>query len=163
VERATAACRENNEELLSEVLGESNASTWLNQRDAVGSTALHYAAEFGSVQCLALLTKTPGIALEMRDQMNKETPLLRCVKSQRQTAQQRLACLELLIHAGANVSVRDGSGRLAEDLLPSDETQARALLQQARMKAFADVVDDDEDEDDDGEGSDIASSSDDDA
>ncbi|RKP09628.1 hypothetical protein THASP1DRAFT_22548 [Thamnocephalis sphaerospora] len=153
-ERIIAASRQDNEELLREALKEEGGIAAVNKRNSAGSTALHYAAEFGAFGCLCTLLNVQGIALETRDTMHRETALMRCVKSQRLNAELRLRCLAALIHAGASAEVRDGSNRLAEELLPAEESEARSLLQQARLAkrlGAGDIVDDDDDDDDDDE------------
>ncbi|RKP22374.1 hypothetical protein SYNPS1DRAFT_32043 [Syncephalis pseudoplumigaleata] len=150
-ERLIAAARQNNLDLLNEALQEAGSTLDVNTRDAVGHTALLYAAEFGAVACLTSLLQQPGIAIELRDRLQHETSLLHSCKSTHiGNDATRKACVAALLQAGANPSVRDGSGRLPEELVENEEI--RQMLRQARMTqrlGTGDIVDDDDDDDDD--------------
>ncbi|KAI8051993.1 hypothetical protein BDF22DRAFT_689480 [Syncephalis plumigaleata] len=148
-ERLIAASRQNNIELLNEAIKEAGTDLDVNARDGAGNTALIYAAEFGATACLTALLQVPGVSIELRDLLQRETALLHSCKSTHITDVTRKECVAALLQARANPSVRDGSGRLPEELVDNEEI--KQMLRQARMTqrlGAADIVDDDDDDDD---------------
>jgi hypothetical protein len=88
-------------------------------------------AEFGATECLTALLKVPGISIELRDLLQRETALLHSCKSTHINDTTRKDCVAALLQARANPNVRDGSGRLPEALINNEEI--KQMLRQARM------------------------------
>lgn len=79
----------------------------INIQDQMGRTALHMAASWADYRSLKLLLKVEGIDLNVKDAHDK-TPLFKAIEMQ------SLACVRLLVQAGAKarVTCRDGRNAL---------------------------------------------------
>ncbi|KAF9896830.1 hypothetical protein BX616_006678, partial [Lobosporangium transversale] len=70
-----AACREDNLEMLEQVLSSDHSSYDINHTDAFGNSALHYAAKYGSQGCLEVLMYYDGINVNVTNNSEGDTPL----------------------------------------------------------------------------------------
>ncbi|KAI9270790.1 ankyrin repeat-containing domain protein [Phascolomyces articulosus] len=98
-ERMLAACRNDQDDLLQVILNASDID--INFSDAIGDTALHYAASFGSVECMEILVNRNGINLNAKNRIEKNTPLHKAVQYEDEK-DIALAMVDLLLEAGAD-------------------------------------------------------------
>ncbi|KAF9411093.1 hypothetical protein BGZ94_001447, partial [Podila epigama] len=70
-----AACRDDNLEILEEVLSADASSFDINHTDGLGNSALHYAARHGSTGCLEILLYYDGIDVNKQNRIEGDTPL----------------------------------------------------------------------------------------
>lgn len=108
------ACRRNNTSLLSSVLSPSNPSKtahFLNTTtDALGSSALHIAAQYGSYDVLDLLLDQEGVEIDGPEKRDGDTCLHRAVRFVTEAVGRRdeedagrgRGCVEILVDAGCD-------------------------------------------------------------
>ncbi|KAI9496320.1 ankyrin [Zychaea mexicana] len=104
-ERMLAACRNDQDDLLKEILKATDID--VNFSDAIGDTTLHYAASFGSLACLEILVNLDGINLNARNRIEKNTPLHKAVQYTEEDV--ALATVDLLLEAGADPRIENGN------------------------------------------------------
>ncbi|KAL0632992.1 hypothetical protein Q9L58_008150 [Maublancomyces gigas] len=151
------AARRNNTDLLEEVLGDKRVDAdFLNHStDGVGNTALHVAAQYGSLEALDHLLDQEGLEVDPINRMEKETPLHKAVQYANKEKVHGLEVVEMLIDAGADPRIRNKQKQRPIDIVDPRDTKLRGVLQRAEyaMTAGDDLVADD-DEDDHGPASD---------
>ncbi|RPB21930.1 ankyrin [Terfezia boudieri ATCC MYA-4762] len=155
------ACRRNNIELLTDVFkpitGVDNLANFLNtSTDALGNTAAHVAAQYGSYHALDHLLDQEGFEVDPLDKLEKETPLHKAVKYANYKDQQVGAeVVELLLDAGADPRILNKGKQRAVDLVDPRNKALREMLQKAEyaIANAGDVVNMDDNDDDVGHGS----------
>ena len=108
------ACRRNNTSLLSELLASkslsSNAASiakFLNTTtDALGASALHIAAQYGSYEVLDIILDQEGVEIDHQEKRDGDTPLHKSVRySNEQSRSDRehgKAVVDILVDAGCD-------------------------------------------------------------
>ena len=81
-------------EKLKKYLKNTKKHSKINRTDKFGRTALHYAASWADYRMLKILLHVQGIDVNVKDQHHK-TPLFKAIDMK------SLACVRLLVHAGA--------------------------------------------------------------
>ncbi|EMF16707.1 ankyrin repeat domain-containing protein [Sphaerulina musiva SO2202] len=161
------ACRRNNTTLLSEVFEgsplNSNAdaiAAFLNtSTDALGASALHVAAHFGSYEVLDAILDQEGVEIDGQDRREGDTPLHSAVRfSNGLSTEERdrgQAVVDILVDAGCDPRIRNKAKLKPIDLVDPRNTDLRAALQKAELAILAssDLVNEDEDDGPDGPGS----------
>ncbi|CAG8496167.1 5447_t:CDS:2 [Ambispora gerdemannii] len=143
------AAKQDSEDILEDIFSQPETYD-INHVDSVGNTALHYAAQFGSLTAAELLLKQPNIKLDIANKLEGDTPLHKAV--QYEDANVSLEIVKLLIEAGADTTKRNKNRQKPEDLVKPDSQQLKTLLQKASMALQVDARDiAAEDSDDDGE------------
>ena len=92
-----------------------------NARGSRKCTPLHDAALWGEEAILEALVQTPGIKLNLKDS-DGQTPLMLAIEYGHQR------CVELLLHAGADVQIKDRNGRTAADYAQEAGGKLRSLF-----------------------------------
>ncbi|KAL7268519.1 hypothetical protein RUND412_008855 [Rhizina undulata] len=145
------AARRNNTDLLEEVLATKTADVDFlnNSTDALGNTALHVAAQYGSLEVLDQLLDQEGLEVDPLNKIEQETPLHKAVEYATREKDHGLEVVEMLIDAGADPRIRNKQKRKPLDLADPRNEKLRAVLQKAEYAIAIGtdvVVDSDEDE-----------------
>ncbi|CCA68033.1 hypothetical protein PIIN_01900 [Serendipita indica DSM 11827] len=143
-ERLLAAAKADDVDMLNEVFEEGDYD--INFQDGLGNTALHYAAQYGSVDALDELLTVEGCDVDLQNRIMKQTPLhLACKNSDLDT---RHYMVRSLLEAGADTSIKDKHGQRAYDLIPAADNDCRGFIREAEAQAaqLDDVADDDDDD-----------------
>ncbi|KAK0209200.1 ankyrin repeat-containing domain protein [Desarmillaria ectypa] len=148
-ERLLAAARTDNEELMMEVFSEGGFD--INFQDGLGNTALHLAVSNGSIDVLEHILSHEDCDVDPINRIEKATPLHLAIKLEHPELRKHV--VDSLLDAGANTSIRDKFGETALDLVPSEDTEVRALFRKAQAQASISPDDIASDDDDVGSGS----------
>ncbi|KAK0501047.1 ankyrin repeat-containing domain protein [Armillaria luteobubalina] len=148
-ERLLAAARTDNEELMMEVFSEGGFD--VNFQDGLGNTALHLAVSNGSTDVLEHILSHEDCDVDPINRIEKATPLHLAVKLEHPGLRKHV--VNSLLEAGADTSIRDKFGETALDLVPSEDTEVRALFRKAQAQASISQDDIASDDDDAGSGS----------
>lgn len=155
------AARRNNTSLLNSLITKDAPATanFLNTTtDALGSSALHIAAQYGSYDVLDIILDQEGVEIDHPEKREGDTCLHKAV---RYCNEQPLgdaggkAVVEILLDAGCDPRIRNKAKLRPVELLDPRNKDVRGALQRAEfaMTAGGDVVDEDEDDGRDGPGS----------
>ncbi|KAF8982844.1 hypothetical protein BGZ46_000480 [Entomortierella lignicola] len=150
-----AACRDDNLELLDEVLSSDPDSFDVNFTDAVGNSALHHAARSGSTECLEILLYYDGLNVNIANRLEGDTPLHKAAAYE--VPEVALRMVEALVNHGASLNVLNKLKQKPIDVAPSDtHVEVREFLENAVIGSQFDARDipNDDDDDSDGEPSD---------
>ncbi|KAK5173897.1 uncharacterized protein LTR77_002578 [Saxophila tyrrhenica] len=158
------ASRRNNTSLLSDLLktmpSPSTISTFLNTTtDALGASALHIAASYGSYDVLDLILDQEGVEIDGPEKRDGDTPLHKAVRYVNGLRDEEVAegkaVVEILLDAGCDPRIRNKAKLRPVDLVDRGKVGVRQVLQKAEMGVMAggDVVDEDEDDRPNGPGS----------
>ncbi|PBK93586.1 ankyrin [Armillaria gallica] len=148
-ERLLAAARTDNEELMMEVFSEGGFD--INFQDGLGNTALHLAVSNGSTDVLEHILSHEDCDVDPINRIERATPLHLAVKLEHPELRKHV--VDSLLEAGADTSIRDKFGETALDLVPSEDTEVRALFRKAQAQASISQDDIASDDDDVGSGS----------
>ncbi|KAL1716823.1 ankyrin repeat-containing domain protein [Schizophyllum commune] len=167
-ERLMAAARDDNVEMLEEIFEQGGFD--INYQDGLGNTALHVAYVFslyseysayivvsvshGSTDVLEHILSHEDCDVDPINRIEKATPLHLAVQVDHPELRKYL--VESLLEAGADTRIKDKNGETALDLVPTDDTETRALFRKAaaeRSRAREEVVESDDDEPGSGSGS----------
>ncbi|PPJ56108.1 hypothetical protein CBER1_02048 [Cercospora berteroae] len=168
IELLLEACRRNNTTLLSEVFSGSSLKSnpdaiakFLNTvTDALGASALHVAATYGSYEVLDMILDQEGVEIDGQDRREGDTPLHSAVRFSNGLSKEEWehgrAVVDILVDAGCDPRIRNKAKLKPIDLVDPRNTELRTALQKAEltMVASSDLVDEDADDADDGPGSD---------
>ncbi|KAK3047891.1 hypothetical protein LTR09_010716 [Extremus antarcticus] len=154
------SCRRNNTSLLSDTLktlkNPSAIATFLNTTtDALGASALHIAASYGSYEVLDLILDQEGVEIDHPEKRDGDTPLHKSVRycnglvERGEKGGEAKAVVEILLDAGCDPRIRNKAKLRPVDLVDGRLGEVRGWLQKAEMAMTAggDVVDEDEDDD----------------
>ncbi|KAK0479660.1 ankyrin repeat-containing domain protein [Armillaria novae-zelandiae] len=148
-ERLLAAARMDNEDLMMEVFSEGGFD--INFQDGLGNTALHLAVSNASTDVLEHILSHEDCDVDPINRIEKATPLHLAVKLEHPKLRKHV--VNSLLDAGADTSIRDKFGETALDLVPSEDTEVRALFRKAQAQASISKDDIASDDDDAGSGS----------
>ncbi|KAI0319546.1 ankyrin repeat-containing domain protein [Amylostereum chailletii] len=144
-ERLIAAARQDNEDLILEVIEDPTLD--INFQDGLGNTALHWAAQLGSTDVLEYILSHENCDVDPINRLDKSTPLHLAAKIEDQ--EMRKYIVESLLDAGADTTIKDKDGDLALDYIPKEDLETRALFRKVQTQAS--ISKDDIASDDDGE------------
>ncbi|KAI7512638.1 hypothetical protein KC347_g2319 [Hortaea werneckii] len=160
------ACRRDNTELLHDLLesdpcnGKSeDIANFLNtSTDALGQSALHIAAQYGSYEVLDMILDQEGVEIDGQEKREGDTCLHKAVRYCNDLAQtaweEGKACVEILVDAGCDPRIRNKAKLRPIDLVDPRNQDLRTALQTAEMQTMGgDTVVDDDDDGPDGPGS----------
>ncbi|ORY96630.1 ankyrin repeat-containing domain protein [Syncephalastrum racemosum] len=133
-----AACRNDQDDLLEDLLKTGKVD--LTFTDAIGNTALHYAAKYGALSCLELLADEPGINPNAVDTVEHNAPLHEVTKY-RDDSEIALAMAEILLQMEADPRLKNREGLMPIDLVDPRDEDLSELLECALA---ADTMDDDD-------------------
>ncbi|KAF9133566.1 hypothetical protein BGX30_012227 [Mortierella sp. GBA39] len=153
-ELLVAACKEDNLDMLEEVLSADASSFDVNHTDGLGNAALHYAARHGSTGCLEILLYYDGINVNVINRIEGEAPLHKAAAySDPEIA---LEMVQILVNGGATLTVQNKLKQIPADKAPSDtHAEVKEFLENAALGAKVDLRDiPPEDSDSDGTASD---------
>jgi len=146
-ERLLYAAKQDDEELLEEIF-EQPESFDINYADGLGNTALHYAAQHGSINVIEPILEHDDCDVDLQNRLDGATPLHLAVRIPNDV-KLRHAIISALLDAGADTTIRDKHRSFAVDLLPGDDTEGKQLFRTSQAKAA--VSQDDVADDSDGE------------
>ncbi|KAI0275239.1 ankyrin repeat-containing domain protein [Gloeopeniophorella convolvens] len=152
-ERLLAAAREDNVDMLTEVL-EKPESFDINYRDGLGNTALHIAVSHLSVDVLDELLSQEGCDVDLTNRLEGATPLHLAAKLEE--AEPRAFIVDSLLEAGADPRIRDKEGSLAIDYVPEGDKETRNAFRRHQAQnsiSKDDIANDDDDDEGSGSGS----------
>ncbi|CAG8490156.1 227_t:CDS:2 [Acaulospora colombiana] len=73
------AAKQDSEEILEDIFTQPGTYD-INYADGIGNTALHYAAQHGSLTAVELLLQQHGINIDAQNRLERETPLHKAVQ-----------------------------------------------------------------------------------
>jgi uncharacterized protein len=152
------ACRRNNTSLLNDLLASFKSSSatanFLNTTtDALGSSGLHIAAQYGSYEVLDTILDQEGVEIDHAEKRDGDTCLHKAVRFcnnlQQAEWERGKAVVEILVDAGCDPRLRNKAKLRPIDLVDPRNKDVRSVLQKAEMAMTAgdDVVDEDDDDD----------------
>ncbi|KAI9234155.1 MAG: ankyrin repeat-containing domain protein [Podila humilis] len=135
-----AACREDDLDVLEEVLSSDASSFDINHTDGLGNTVLHIAARFGSTQCLEILLYYDGIEVNKVNRLEGDTPLHKAAGySDPDTA---LTMVQFLVQKQASPKILNKLKQTAGDVAPSDtHSKVKEYLEQVVLASQFDARD----------------------
>ncbi|KAG0351016.1 hypothetical protein BGZ54_003460, partial [Gamsiella multidivaricata] len=95
-----AACKDDNLDMLEQILSADSSSFDINHTDELGNSALHYAARYGSTGCLEILLYYDGIKVNAINSDEGDTPLHKAAGYQ--DVESALDMVQILIRGGAS-------------------------------------------------------------
>ncbi|KAF9286842.1 hypothetical protein BGZ74_001215 [Mortierella antarctica] len=139
-----AACKQDNLDILEEVLSADASSFDINHTDGPGNAALHYAAQYGSTGCLEILLYYDGIDVNKKNLLEGDTPLHKAAGySDPDIA---LEMVQILIRGGASAKILNKLKQTAGDVAPGDtHSEVKEYLEEVDPRDIA--VEDDSDSD----------------
>ncbi|KAG9325955.1 hypothetical protein KVV02_005799 [Mortierella alpina] len=161
-----AACKDDNLDMLEEVLSADSSNFDINHTDGLGNSALHNAARCGSTGCLEILLYYDGIKVNVINRIEGDTPLHKAAAySDPEIA---LEMVQILVNRGASADSRckrvpvlpvsflifqNKMKQTAADIAPGNTHGAvKKFLEMAALSSLADLRDvpaDDSDNSDD--------------
>ncbi|KAG0370815.1 ankyrin repeat-containing domain protein [Gamsiella multidivaricata] len=147
-----AACRDDNLDLLDQVLSSDPTTFNVNYTDGLGNSALHYAARNASTECLEVLLYFDGINVNIANRIEGDTPLHKAAAYQDPDV--ALEMVQVLVNHGASLNASNKLKQKPVDKAPSDtHGEVKDFLQRAALGAqydARDIVGDDDDDESDG-------------
>ncbi|KAF9086794.1 hypothetical protein BGX29_008039 [Mortierella sp. GBA35] len=139
-ELLVAACKQDNLEILEQVLS-ADASTFdINHADGLGNSALHYAARHGSTECLEVLMYYDGINVNVINRIEGDTPLHKAAAYA--DPEISLAMVQILVNGGASTKLQNKNKQTPADMAPSDtHAEVKKLLENATLGSMVDSRD----------------------
>ncbi|KAJ2719006.1 hypothetical protein GGI07_005477 [Coemansia sp. Benny D115] len=104
----------------------------VNHRNGLGFTALHYAAQQGSVECVKALVGVRGLQANLQDNLEGDTPLHKAL-THCSSSELALEITKLLISAGADPRIVNRDKQRPMNLTEPEEEDIRRLLLQATL------------------------------
>ncbi|KAK4507576.1 hypothetical protein PRZ48_001311 [Zasmidium cellare] len=153
------ASRRNNTDLLTEVFSTPPISSkpdliakFLNTTtDALGASALHIAAQYGSYEVLDTILDQEGVEIDGQERREGDTCLHKAVRfaNEEGDKERGRAVVDILVDAGCDPRIRNKAKLKAIDLVDPRNTELRKDLQKAELtlQMSSDVVQEDEDDD----------------
>ncbi|KAL1702724.1 ankyrin repeat-containing domain protein [Schizophyllum commune] len=151
-ERLMAAARDDNVEMLEEIFKQGGFD--INYQDGCYSAYIVVSVSHGSTDVLEHILSHEDCDVDPINRIEKATPLHLAVQVDHPELRKYL--VESLLEAGADTRIKDKNGETALDLVPTDDTETRALFRKAaaeRSRAREEVVESDDDEPSSGSGS----------
>ncbi|KAF9326795.1 hypothetical protein BG006_009815 [Podila minutissima] len=145
-----AACKQDNLDMLEEVLSSDATSFDINHTDGLGNSALHYAARHGSTGCLEILLYYDGIDVNKINRLEGDTPLHKAAEFREPDT--ALEMVQILIRGGASAKIRNKLKQTAGDVAPGDtHSEVKKFLEEVVLASQFDLrdiaVEDDSDSD----------------
>ena len=148
--------RRNNTTLLTDLLSSPPLSSkpeviakFLNSTtDALGASALHIAAQYGSYEVLDTILDQEGVEIDGQEKRDGDTALHKAVRYANESGGAGTKVVEILVDAGCDPRIRNKGKLRPIDLVDPRNVELRGVLQKAEMAMLAgdDVVDEDEEE-----------------
>ncbi|KAJ2043565.1 hypothetical protein GGI08_007369 [Coemansia sp. S2] len=130
-EQLLSACMMDQSDLVKELL-RSTQTININHTNGLGYSALHYAAQTGSIDCVKLLVAQRRINPNIQDKLDKDTPLhkalIHCEESE-----DALELTKLLLKAGSDPRIVNKKLQRPVNLVEPEEEDIRRLLLQATL------------------------------
>ncbi|KAL1935694.1 hypothetical protein VTP01DRAFT_4834 [Rhizomucor pusillus] len=148
-----AACRNDQDDVLEDLLMTKGDQLDVNFTDSIGDTALHYAAKYGALNCMEILVNLDDINVNIQNKMQKETPLHKAVQY-RDDPDLALSMVDLLLEAGADPKIENRDRATPLMLVDPKDDDMKDLLERATagyQVDDSDIADEAEYADDDGE------------
>ncbi|KAF9946524.1 hypothetical protein BGZ70_003175, partial [Mortierella alpina] len=142
-----AACREDNLDMLENVLSADSSNFNINHTDGQGNSALHYAALYASTGCLEILLYYDGIKVNVINKLEGDTPLHKAAAYQ--DPEIALEMVQILVNGGAKSNIKNKNQQTAADIAPGDtHADVKKFLEVAALSSLVDsrdIPDDDSD------------------
>jgi len=144
-ERLLAAAKQDIEEMILEIF-EKPGTYDINYVDGLGNTALHYAAQYGSTDCLEHILEQDGCDVDIQNRLERATPLHLAIRLEDEEL--RRYVVASLLDAGADPKIRNKFSQTPIDMLAADDIDTRDIFRravaQATMISSGDLVDEDD-------------------
>ncbi|KAI9304695.1 ankyrin repeat-containing domain protein [Cunninghamella echinulata] len=144
-ERLLAACRNDQEDVLEEILESENYD--IHFTDGAGNTAAHLAAKYGSLGCLEYLVNLDDIDLNIKNLLEGNTPLHYAVEYQNKDEELSYSMVDILLQGGSDVKIENRNKMTPAMLVNPKNDELKKLLTQASAAYEvddADIANDDE-------------------
>ncbi|KAJ1890086.1 hypothetical protein LPJ66_007678 [Kickxella alabastrina] len=130
-EQLLSACMMDQPHLVKELLrGQQPVN--VNFKNGLGFTALHYAAQQGSVECVKALVGARGLQPNIQDNLEGDTPLHKAL-THCDSSETALEIAKLLVSAGADPRIVNREKQRPVNLTEPEEEDIRRLLLQATL------------------------------
>ncbi|CAB4406814.1 unnamed protein product [Rhizophagus irregularis] len=147
------AAKQDSEDILEDIFSQPGTYD-INHSDAIGNTALHYAAHFGSLTAAELLLQQPNIKVNLQNKLELDTPLHKAVQY-KDDPSVALEIAKLLIKHGADPTKQNKNKQKPQQLVDSGNQELKNLLQKAALALQVDASDIAQEDSDDGSPSDF--------
>ncbi|RGB43941.1 ankyrin repeat-containing domain protein [Rhizophagus diaphanus] len=148
------AAKQDSEDILEDIFSQPGTYD-INHSDAIGNTALHYAAQFGSLTAAELLLQQPNIKVNLQNKLELDTPLHKAVQY-KDDPSVALEIAKLLIKHGADPTKQNKNKQKPQQLVDSGNQELKNLLQKAALALQVDASDIAQEDSDDGSPSDVS-------
>ncbi|CAG8621190.1 13363_t:CDS:2 [Gigaspora margarita] len=142
------AAKQDSEDILEDIFSQPGSYD-INYSDSVGNTALHYAAQRGSLTVADLLLQQENIVVNAQNRLELETPLHMAVQYTDDPSV-ALEIVQLLINNGADPRIQNKNKQRPIQLVVPDNQELKSLLQKATLALqmdTSDIAQDDSDDD----------------
>ncbi|CAG8441365.1 11211_t:CDS:2 [Acaulospora morrowiae] len=119
------AAKQDSEDILEDIFNQPGTFD-INYTDSIGNTALHYAAQYGSLTAVELLLGQSGINVDAQNRLERDTPLHKAVQYKDDPAV-AYEIVKLLIDEGSDPRQRP------VQLVDSGNQELKDLLQKATL------------------------------
>jgi len=135
------AARQDNPDLLREILEDEENDLSVNCTDSTGCTALHHAAGHLSVECVEMLASVSDIDVNIQDRLYRETPLHKALKAEDADADEFANVVRELLNAGAEIDIKDKNGRTVKAIVDENRRLPEEVRRLVHAAAYADAMD----------------------
>ncbi|KAI7816002.1 ankyrin repeat-containing domain protein [Gamsiella multidivaricata] len=127
-----AACKDDNLDMLEQILSADSSSFDINHTDELGNSALHYAARYGSTGCLEILLYYDGIKVNAINSDEGDTPLHKAAGYQ--DVESALDMVQILIRGGASPKIKNKLQQTPVDIAAADtHAEVKIFLENAAL------------------------------
>ncbi|KAF9925786.1 hypothetical protein FBU30_004492 [Linnemannia zychae] len=136
-----AACKEDNLDILENVLTADVSSFDINHTDGLGNSALYYAAKHGSTGCLEVLLYYDGIDVNVINRIEGDTPLHKAAAYGDPELAYEMVQI-LVNNGGASTKIQNKMKQTPADMAPSDtHAKVKEFLEAATLGSMIDARD----------------------
>ncbi|CAG8521663.1 3566_t:CDS:2 [Diversispora eburnea] len=125
------AAKQDSEDILEDIFTQPDTYD-INYADSIGNTALHYAAQYGSLSALELILQQPNVNIDARNRLLQETPLHKAVQYTDDPSVS-YEIVQLLIDYGADPRIQNKNRQTPIRLVDSGNQELKSLLQKATL------------------------------
>ncbi|KAJ2159421.1 hypothetical protein GGF46_003020 [Coemansia sp. RSA 552] len=130
-EQLLSACMSDQSDMVQKLLADPQPPN-VNHTNAMGLTAMHFAVQTGSLDCVELLAKVKGIDVNIQNRMRRDTPLHIALTND-DDEDIMLAMVSSLVKAGADPDIVNMRRQSPFDLAAKEDKDIQRWLMTARL------------------------------